>query len=206
MTLSALQSLVISVFVVKGSNVSNPIDVVSAIGDDAGTQSLNVASPNVTTTSANDLLIGFAKSSGGVTFTSGSGFTAQPAASSNFLDAESGLAITPGSYNATFLVNFNVTWQAAVVAVRPSATSSTSTTITLSWSTSSDNVGVTGYLVERCQGAACSNFAQIATTPNTTFTDTGLTHSTTYSYRVRATDAASNLSSYSNTVVVSTQP
>jgi DNA-binding protein YbaB len=206
MTLSALQSLVISVFVVKGSNISNPIDLVSTIGDDAGTQSLNVASPSITTTSANDLLIGFAKSSGGVTFTSGSGFTAQPTASSNFLDAESGLAITPGSYDATFLVNFNVTWQAAVVAVRPSATSSTSSTITLSWSTSSDNVGVTGYLLERCQGATCSNFAQIATTANTTLTDTGLTPSTTYSYRVRATDAASNLSSYSNTVVVSTQP
>ena len=30
-----------------------------------------------------------------------------------------------------------------------------STTINLSWSASTDNVGVTGYRVERCQGATC---------------------------------------------------
>ncbi len=34
---------------------------------------------------------------------------------------------------------------------------------------------MTGYLVERCQGAGCSTFAQIATPTGTTYTDTGLT-------------------------------
>src|SRR5258708_21933224 len=76
-------------------------------------------------------------------------------------------------------------------------TPASSTQLNLSWTTSTDNVGVTGYMVERCQGAACSNFAQIAALTTTTFNDTGLTSSTSYSYRVRATDAASNLSSYS---------
>ena len=38
-----------------------------------------------------------------------------------------------------------------------------SSQINLSWTASTDNVGVTGYLVERCQGAGCTNFAQIAT-------------------------------------------
>ena len=70
--------------------------------------------------------------------------------------------------------------------------------INLSWTASTDNVGVTGYLVERCQGSGCTNFAQIATLSGTTISDTGLAASTTYSYRVRATDAAGNLSSYSN--------
>src|SRR5260370_21314532 len=76
-------------------------------------------------------------------------------------------------------------------------TPASSPQLNLAWTTSTDNVGVSGYMVERCQGAACSNFAQIAALTTTTFNDTGLTSSTSYSYRVRATDAASNLSSYS---------
>ncbi len=80
----------------------------------------------------------------------------------------------------------------------------TDTRINLSWTVSTDNVGVTGYMVERCQGAACSNFAQISAPTATTFNDTGLTASTSYSYRVRATDAAGNLSSYSSTGTAST--
>jgi chitodextrinase len=69
--------------------------------------------------------------------------------------------------------------------------------INLAWGASTDNVGVTGYMVERCQGAGCANFAQIATPTAASFNDTGLTSATSYSYRVRATDAAGNLSSYS---------
>ena len=69
--------------------------------------------------------------------------------------------------------------------------------INLSWTASTDNVGVTGYLVERCQGASCTTFTQIATPTVTTYSDTGL-GAGSYSYRVRATDAAGNLSSYSN--------
>src|SRR5437868_12869791 len=45
--------------------------------------------------------------------------------------------------------------------------------INLSWIASTDNVGVTGYRVERCQSAGCSNFAQIAAPLGTTFNDTG---------------------------------
>ena len=69
--------------------------------------------------------------------------------------------------------------------------------INLSWTASTDNVGVTGYKVERCQGNSCASFSQIATPSGTTYNDTGLTGSTSYSYRVRATDAAANLSPYS---------
>ena len=74
------------------------------------------------------------------------------------------------------------------------------TQINLSWTASTDNVGVTGYRVERCQGASCTNFAQVGTPTATTFSDTGLTANTTYRYRVRATDAAGNLSAYSTIV------
>jgi len=84
------------------------------------------------------------------------------------------------------------------------ATAASDTQINLSWAASTDNVGVMGYKVERCQGAACSNFAQIAATTATTFNDSSLAASTSYSYRVRATDAAGNLSSYSSTATTST--
>jgi chitodextrinase len=84
------------------------------------------------------------------------------------------------------------------------ATPFSSSQINLTWTASTDNVGVTGYMVERCQGAVCSNFAQIATPSTTTFNDTGLTGSASYSYRVRATDAAANLSAYSSIATAST--
>jgi chitodextrinase len=85
-----------------------------------------------------------------------------------------------------------------------SATAVSGSQINLSWTASTDNVGVTGYKVERCPGASCSTFAQIATPTGTTFSDTGLTALTSYSYRVRATDAAGNLSGYSNTASATT--
>ena len=78
------------------------------------------------------------------------------------------------------------------------ATAAGATQINLSWTASTDNVGVTGYRVERCQGASCVNFVQVATPTGVSHADSGLTASTTYRYRVRATDAAGLLSGYSN--------
>jgi chitodextrinase len=63
------------------------------------------------------------------------------------------------------------------------ATAISTSQINLSWTASTDNVGVAGYKMERCSGAACLNFAQIATPTATTFNDTGLAPSTSYSYR-----------------------
>ena len=54
------------------------------------------------------------------------------------------------------------------------ATAAGSGQIDLTGPRSTDNVGVTGYRVERCQGAGCTNFAQVATPTATTFSDTGL--------------------------------
>ena len=77
------------------------------------------------------------------------------------------------------------------------ATASRRARSSLSWTASTDNVGVTGYRVERCQGTSCTNFAQVGTPSGTTFSNTGLAASTTYRYQVRAVDAAGNLSGYS---------
>ncbi|MEZ4792267.1 MAG: M12 family metallo-peptidase [Gelidibacter sp.] len=79
------------------------------------------------------------------------------------------------------------------------ASGTTQTTTNLSWSASTDNVGVTGYDVY--QGSTV-----IATVTGTTRQVTGLTANTVYSFRVRAKDAAGNVSGYSNTVNVTTLP
>src|SRR5262249_48957708 len=76
--------------------------------------------------------------------------------------------------------------------------------INLSWGAASDNVGVSGYQVFRCQGAGCSNFAQVGTPAGTSFSDTGLSAGTSYSYQVRAVDAAGNQGAFSNTATGTT--
>lgn len=62
--------------------------------------------------------------------------------------------------------------------------------IDIAWTTSTDNVEVVGYKVYR-------NGNQIATTTNTSYSDTGLAELTTYTYEVSAYDAANNESSRS---------
>lgn len=59
--------------------------------------------------------------------------------------------------------------------------------ITLAWNASTDNVGVTGYRIQR-------NGTTITTTSALTFKDTGLTAGTGYTYTIVALDAAGNAS------------
>src|SRR5213078_3454591 len=77
------------------------------------------------------------------------------------------------------------------------ASAASSSQINLSWTASSDNVGVSGYRVYR-------NGTQIATTGATSFANTGLSPSTTYSYTVAAYDAAGNLSAQSSSASATT--
>ncbi|MFD0671601.1 fibronectin type III domain-containing protein [Cohnella sp. GCM10027633] len=73
--------------------------------------------------------------------------------------------------------------------------------VNLSWAASTDNVGVTAYDIYR-NGTLSGTVSGTATT----FTDTGLTPETTYSYYVKARDARNNASASSNTVSVTTLP
>jgi hypothetical protein len=86
-----------------------------------------------------------------------------------------------------------------------SASALSTSQISLSWNASTDNLGVTGYRVEQCQESACPNFTQIGMPSGTTFQNNGLSADTAYRYRVRATDAAGNLSAYSAIVSATTQ-
>ena len=85
-----------------------------------------------------------------------------------------------------------------------SATAVSGSQINLNWNASTDNVGVTGYLIERCQGAGCTNFGRLFTVTGTTYSDTALVSNTSYTYQVKATDAAGNFSPYSNTATTTT--
>jgi chitodextrinase len=108
------------------------------------------------------------------------------------------------SYSSTVTRSTLADTQAPGAPTNLTASATSVTQINLSWTASSDNIGVTGYRVERCQGSGCSSFAQVATTTGTTYNNTGLSAGTTYNYRVRANDAAGNLSSYSNTSTATT--
>ena len=76
--------------------------------------------------------------------------------------------------------------------------------INLAWTASTDNVGVTQYQIQRCSGPACSPSTQVGTSNTNSFQDTGLAGSTSYSYRVSASDAANNVSGFSNTATAIT--
>ncbi|MBO3749004.1 cellulose binding domain-containing protein [Streptosporangiaceae bacterium NEAU-GS5] len=85
------------------------------------------------------------------------------------------------------------------------AAGTTATSTNLSWTASTDNVGVTGYDVLRATGATGGTFAVVGTSATTSFTNTGLTANTTYRFQVRARDAAGNVSAVSNTAQITTQ-
>ena len=201
--LSAEQPLVISVVVVKGSNGTTPLGGVTPIGSDNGSGSLSVASANLTTTTASNLLIGFGKVSISTVWNAWSGYVLQSSGTSPYMATESGFVGTAGSYASSFGITGSATWQTALVAVNPSAGAASPTQINLSWTASTEVGGtVASYLVERCQGAGCTNFSQIGTTAGLTLTDTNVVAGGNYSYRVRAQDTANTLGPYSNAASV----
>jgi chitodextrinase len=103
----------------------------------------------------------------------------------------------------------NVTSTTAVVSVAnadttpPSAPANLSASaaaynrVNLSWTASSDNVGVSGYYIIR-------NGTTIATTSSTSYADTSVTASTNYQYQVQAYDTAGNISALSNIAQITT--
>jgi chitodextrinase len=79
------------------------------------------------------------------------------------------------------------------------ATALSDTRVNLAWTASSDNIGVTGYQIFR-------GGVQIGTATGTTYADTTTQASTSYSYIVKASDAAGNVSGASNTATATTPP
>ncbi len=115
-----------------------------------------------------------------VTTTSDSGST--------FRAVVTNTAGTATSSTATLTVNADTTPPSVPAGLSASAVSSSQ--INLSWTASTDNVGVTGYNI-------FWGGVKVGTAPGTSFQDAGLTASTSYAYNVSAFDAAGNTSAQS---------
>jgi len=83
----------------------------------------------------------------------------------------------------------------AIIDLLASGTTDTSTNLT--WTASTDNIGVTGYDVYK-------NAVFLASSATNSYNVTGLTASTAYNFTVYAKDAAGNVSTVSNTAAVTT--
>src|SRR2546430_1078590 len=85
------------------------------------------------------------------------------------------------------------------------ATVKSATQIDVAWTDASDNED--GFKVESCSGANCTNFAEVGSVAanTTTFSNTGLTANTDYTYRVKAFNTA-GASAASSNASAKTQP
>ena len=213
---SASATLRFAILEYAGVALTNSLDSKAAAQGTSATAS----SGSATTTAAGDLLLSAIASANGRTFTAGSGYVIQervPAAPNSKFVVEHQIQAAAGAVSAGASVGTSDNWGATLAAFRAAsggggggdtqapttpasaaATAASTTQINVAWTASTDNVGVTSYLIERCQGAGCSTFAQVATAAGTSYSDAALTASTSYSYRVRSKDAAGNLSGYSN--------
>ncbi|MEU9137431.1 glycoside hydrolase family 6 protein [Streptomyces sp. NPDC048404] len=88
--------------------------------------------------------------------------------------------------------------QAPTVPGGLAVSSTTSNSAALSWSASTDNTAVTGYDVYR-------DGTKVGSATTTSYTDSGLAASTTYTYTVKAKDAAGNVSASSTAVSATTK-
>jgi len=84
-----------------------------------------------------------------------------------------------------------------------SGTAGSASQVNLAWTDNASNED--GFKIERCTGNNCTNFAQVATVGANvrTYSNTGLSKNTVYTYRVRAYNSFGN-SGYSNSVGVRT--
>jgi hypothetical protein len=117
-------------------------------------------------------------------------------------------AVDNSNSTGPYSTSATATTMAGAVPTAPTnlmATAASSSQINLSWTASTEAGGtITGYQIARCSGANCSNFAQVGTSAATTFNDTGLTPSTSYSYEVRAVDNSNNTGPYSTSATATT--
>jgi len=101
------------------------------------------------------------------------------------------------SAQVSLTVNTSVDTLPPSVPTSVSATGISTSRIDVSWVSSTDNVGVSGYRIYR-------NGSQIATTGVTSYSDTGLASGATYAYNIAAFDASGNTSPLSSQASAST--
>src|SRR5882672_9872807 len=207
----------------SGVALANSLDGAAVASQGTG------ASPNsgiLTTTASGDLVLAGMSAANTATFTAGSGYLPRdfvPAEPNTKLLVEDQIQSVAGNIFANASLGASDNWGATAAAFKSGATVPPPTftppsnlvvtpsgpvQVNLSWTAATETGGtITGYLVERCTGSSCANFTQIGSSATTSYSDTSasLTGSTTYNYRMRATDGT-NSSAYSNTASVLTAP
>ena len=200
----------------SGVAIANSLDGAAVASQGTGA-SLN--SGILTTTASGDLVLGGMSAANSANFTAGSGYLPRdfvPAEPNTKLLVEDRIQSVAGNISANASLGTSDNWGAEAAAFKSGATVPPPTftppsnlaaapsgpvQVNLSWTAATETGGtLTGYLIERCTGSSCANFAQIGSSATTNYSDTSasLTGSTTYNYRVRATDGT-NFSGYSNT-------
>ncbi|MFL6005040.1 MAG: LamG-like jellyroll fold domain-containing protein [Gaiellaceae bacterium] len=203
-----------------GVNTTAPLD--GATGR-VNASSTAIATNAFNTTSPSDAIVGFFGTATNASITPPSGMTEQrevaggnkQKAALESADALQPLAGSTGAPTATAsATGVNI---GQLVALRPAnspaptdsepptqptglaASAFSSTRIDLTWTASTDNVGVVRYDIIR------SGTGVVGTSTTTQFSDTGLTPSTSYTYTVQAFDAAGNASPVSSSASATTQ-
>ena len=185
-------------------SVGNPWETAGAQGaNDRGSTALGAVVAGVTGPSAVTL------NAAGVALVQG--WVDNPATNQGLIAANStvtnGLDFRSREYaTATLRPKLTIVYSSAVADTEnPSApanlleTGKSDTTVSLGWTASADNVGVTEYAVYR-------DGVEVGTTAGTSYNDAGLNPNTSYGYYVTARDAAGNESGPSGTVFVLTDP
>jgi hypothetical protein len=205
----------------SGVAMANSLDGAAVASQGTGA-SLN--SGIITTTASGDLVLAGMSTANAANFTAGSGYLPRdfvPAEPNTKLLVEDRIQSVAGNISANASLGTSDNWGAVAAAFKSGATVPPPTftppsnlaaapsgpaQVNLSWTAAMETGGIlTGYLIERCTGSSCANFAQIGSSATTSYSDTSasLTGSTTYNYRVRATDGT-NFSAYSNTASATT--
>jgi chitodextrinase len=207
----------IMVWQISGAATSGALDQVSTpFAASATAQTCS----NITTSQADEIILAGISEWAAHSFTAGSSFTNRYVNSGTDFIALDRIVASTGTYPngtlatvssasdnkyacvmASFKANLSGGTPDITAPTTPtnlSATAVSSSGINLSWSASTDAVGVTGYKVYRAG-------TQIGTTASTSYSDTGLSASTSYSYTVAAYDAAGNTSAQSSSASATTQ-
>jgi hypothetical protein len=115
-----------------------------------------------------------------------------------FTYEKNGLAYDTAQYSYTHNGGGASDTQAPTTPSGLKATSTAKNSVTLSWNASTDNAGVTGYDIFR-------NGVWTGSSSTTSYTATGLSANTSYSFTVKAKDAAGNVSPASSVLNVKTK-
>jgi chitodextrinase len=195
----------------SGISVSLPLDVTSA----ASGNGVAMDSGSAVVSQPNELIFGAGEPANNVT-SPGNGFARRGTLGSNI--TEDKVVVNSGSYSASATGDGGA-WDMLMATFKSddggnppptgdtaapstptnlSATAVSASAINLSWTASSDNVGVTGYKIFR-------GGVQVGTSVTNSYSDAGLSASTQYTYTVSAYDAAGNNSSQSTSASATTQ-